>query len=187
MIKSPIIACCAMLGAFVAGTASASVIDGPVSFGGHTYYLLSQNDWTASEAEAVSLGGHLVTIGSAAEDAFVYSTFSVGDDSRALWIGLNDVAVEGTFVWSSGEPVVYTNWAAGEPTDTGGVEDWAHIFPGIDPRVTMWNDAPDLAFNFGVFPMHGVVEVVPTPPGAAVLAMAGVLASRRHSRTRRHD
>src|SRR5690606_14252759 len=31
------------------------------------------------------------------------------------WIGMNDTAEEGTWVWSSGEPVGYTNWAANEP------------------------------------------------------------------------
>ena len=35
-----------------------------------------------------------------------------------VWIGLNDIAEEGNWVWSDGEPVdfdAYTNWIAGDP------------------------------------------------------------------------
>ena len=31
--------------------------------------------------------------------------------------GLTDQAVEGTWVWSSGQAVTYTNWASGQPND----------------------------------------------------------------------
>jgi hypothetical protein len=43
---------------------------------GHSYYLLSFDTWSNSEAEAVTLGGHLVTINDAAEQSFVYNTHS---------------------------------------------------------------------------------------------------------------
>jgi len=34
---------------------------------------------------------------------------------RSFWIGLNDIAKEATFVWSSGEPLTCVHWAIGEP------------------------------------------------------------------------
>ena len=37
-------------------------------------------------------------------------------------IGLSDAASEGTFTWSTGEPLAYTNWHAGEPNNPGGNE-----------------------------------------------------------------
>ena len=52
------------------------------------------------------------------------------------WIGLNDRSVEGTFVWSNGEAVTYTNWTAGEPNNSGN-EDCAHIWSS-----GTWNDIP---------------------------------------------
>lgn len=42
------------------------------------------------------------------------------------WIGLNDIAVEGTFEWSSGDPVVYTNWSSAEPNG-GASSDCVHL------------------------------------------------------------
>ena len=40
------------------------ILLGPVTnpANGHSYYLLTQNTWTASEAEAVALGGFEVTL-----------------------------------------------------------------------------------------------------------------------------
>jgi hypothetical protein len=155
----------------------AGIIAGPLlnPSNGHSYYLLSQNNWSGSEAEAVSLGGHLVTINDAAEDAFVSSSFSgFGDVHRALWIGLNDSAVEGTFVWVSGEPVTYTNWGQYEPNNSGGGEDWAHIFPSTDNRFPHWNDAPNSADAFG-FVFNGVVEVASQVPEPATLIVWSLL------------
>lgn len=139
----------------------AGIMTGPIvnPSNGHTYYLLTQNNWSNSEAEDVSLGGHLVTINDAAENAWVVSTFAnFGGVSPALWVGLNDSAVEGTFVWASGEPVEYTNWGPGEPNNHTGIEDWAHIFPSQDGRFPTWNDAPDSANAF-CFVFNGVMEV----------------------------
>jgi Na+(H+)/acetate symporter ActP len=55
----------------------------------HVYYLLSQNTWTASEAEAIRLGGHLATIDDTVENHWIYTNFSnFGGQPPALWIGL---------------------------------------------------------------------------------------------------
>ena len=45
------------------------------------------------------------------------------------WIGLEDFADEGTFVWtSSREPPGESFWYPGEPTDSGAEEDCVYIW-----------------------------------------------------------
>src|SRR5262245_15873991 len=145
-----------------------SVLAGPIQnpANGHQYYLLKPSTWTAAEAEAVSLGGHLATINDAAENDWVYNTFipltgTITPSFRpALWIGLTDAAVEGSFVWVNGEPVAYTNWAPPEEPSGFPGEDYVHM---IDPlggseRLSRWNDLADVAIS-GPVVLHGVVEV----------------------------
>ncbi|RYY65243.1 MAG: HYR domain-containing protein, partial [Chitinophagaceae bacterium] len=103
------------------------------TFGGHTYFL--SNSVTTPEdahARAIALGGHLVTISNAQENAFVSAM-----NPAFIWIGHTDRAVEGDFRWVTSEPVTYTNWNGGEPNNAGGNEDWAVINWG--PNGT-WND-----------------------------------------------
>ena len=90
-----------VMGFLGGSTATGGILEGPIQnpANTHTYYLLEPDiTWAQAEAEANSLGGHLVTINDAAEQAWVWSTFG----ERDLWIGINDVAVEGSFVWVSG-------------------------------------------------------------------------------------
>jgi len=155
----------------------AAVISGPITnpATGNTYYLLSQNNWTASQAEAVTLGGNLVTINDLAENNWVVSQFSnFGNVARALWIGLNDAKSEGAFVWASGEQVSYRNWGSGEPNNHLGLEDWVHIFPSTDFRFRRWNDAPNQANAFG-FVFNGVVEAKPIPEPSSLLIGLGLI------------
>lgn len=162
---------------------AASQIQGPVSYEGHNYILLSADTWTASEAAAVTLGGHLVTINSAAENDFVFNTFTTnGTLNRNLWIGLNDLAVEGAYVWASGESLTFTNWLSGEPNNLfdfeggnpGRDEDVVQIlshplFP--DLPMAKWNDFADNG-NFRGILSYGVVEVTVTPiPEPEIYAM----------------
>ena len=55
------------------------------------------------------------------EENWIYDTFAAyaGTNLGALWIGLNDAAHPGTFVYSSGlTNVTYTNWATGQPSES---------------------------------------------------------------------
>jgi hypothetical protein len=108
---------------------------------GHYYQLTDPLSWLDAEAQAVLWGGHLVTLNSWEEESWIKETF--GADQH-FWIGFNDIAEEGDWVWSSGMPVVYTNWAAFEPNDFEGedaaVMNWEG--PGCEPPCLgdTWND-----------------------------------------------
>ncbi len=122
---------------------------------GHYYALTSTVEtWTQAENEAVANGGHLVSITSQAEQDFVASTFLTGANFRStFFIGINDAANPGHYVWTTGEPVAYTNFQAGEPNHYKGVEfygaiNWhfGHNIPG--GVLGSWNDTPVDGFNF---------------------------------------
>lgn len=54
------------------------------------------------------------------------------------WIGLTDTALNGTFVWVTGETVGYLDFQNGEPTETAGTEDCVWI----RPEGLYWDDRP---------------------------------------------
>lgn len=116
---------------------------------GQSYELLPVGTWPEAEGEAVSRGGHLVSIGTEQEQVFVRNTFGGG------WIGLNDIAQEGTFVWSDGSPVTYLRWRSGEPNNAGGGEDWGELESGGD-----WNDLGSPSVNPGIAKYDGAKGVV---------------------------
>jgi hypothetical protein len=131
------------------------------SANGHFYVLLSPATWTWSERAATALGGDLTSIANQAEQDWVYHTFSsFYGTNRYLWIGFNDVATEGQFVWSSGEPVTFADWAPGEPNNYGGNEDFAAIYPPSHPSASLWNDWGERVF-LGDLPFNGVLELAP--------------------------
>ncbi|MDB2576322.1 FG-GAP-like repeat-containing protein [Planctomycetota bacterium] len=106
--------------------------------------------WTDSEALAVSLGGHLATIRSQVEQDWIEHELGAYLPPSGLLIGLNDQASEGNFTWGSGDPVTYTNWAAGQPDNAGGVEDFVHLFGSDAPVVQwQWNDMDLAGTNIG--------------------------------------
>jgi hypothetical protein len=129
------------------------------TYNGKEYRLTSAaTSWTAALAEAQRLGGNLVTINDAAEQAWLRSTFST---TERLWIGLTDRTTEGSFAWANGETTTYRNWAPGEPND------YKVKFAGGEDYVLMnwngsgqWNDMPD-SFEG---PFRGIVEIPSTSP-----------------------
>ena len=115
---------------------SISVVQGPVvnPANGHTYYRLSPSSWSCAEIYAAThLGGHLVSINDAAENAFVYNTFANVPGSGPVWLGLTDYITAGAFVYTNGDPVAFTQWGPGQPDDAGGIRQQVCMYSGSGP------------------------------------------------------
>lgn len=154
---------------------------------GHTYHILEESTWTDAQTAAIGLGGNLVTIDDQAENDWVFQTFgNWAGQPRDLWLGLNDIANEGTFEWVSGGPIPYTNWASGQPdnyiwNDPVNGEDHVHMYGfGSQYGPGLWNDMHDAdpgtaGWTFG---LYGVVEVE-GPIYTITNLMAGAAANLR--------
>ncbi|MBM4110082.1 MAG: hypothetical protein FJ254_01830 [Phycisphaerae bacterium] len=104
---------------------------------GKRYVAYAATTWQSAEATAVQLGGHLVSIDDAQENEWVRANIAnFGGVDRRLWIGFNDVQVEGQFEWTDGTPPSFTNWNQGEPNNSGGAEDFTELL-GSNGQ---WND-----------------------------------------------
>ncbi|HEY3237908.1 MAG TPA: C-type lectin domain-containing protein, partial [Polyangiaceae bacterium] len=85
---------------------------GDFTYGLHCYHFFaSYATWQAALASCQSWGGSLVSINSQAENDYLWNNYV--RNVTYTWIGLNDISVEGTFVWANGDPVVYTHWYGG--------------------------------------------------------------------------
>ncbi len=138
------------------------IIAGPFSRGSSQYYLTSLTNWTSAEALAVSMGGHLVTIETSAENQWLGSTVLPHSPVGPwAWIGLTDEADEGTWVWVSGSSASYRSWGGSEPnncTSALGDEDYACFYSAL-----AWADYPQDPANPCYTPLHslmpGLIEV----------------------------
>ncbi len=112
---------------------------------GHAYKRIQCADWEDAQAQAAAEGGYLVTINDEAEQKWLQAVFG----GQPSWIGLNDIAQEGQWIWDNGEPVTYTNWGLQEPDDTSlGEEDYVILGPS-----GKWED-----FGLG----HGGISLIRT-------------------------
>ena len=117
------------------------------------------NSWRNSETAAQNMRylgsqGHLVTMTSAAEEAFVLGSVinHLPRDSR-VYAGLTDRSVEGSFRWVTGEAVSYTHWNPGEPNGGPNTdEDYMAMY--FFASGWLWTDMPDN----GNFPGTYIVE-----------------------------
>ena len=92
--------------------------------------------WAQARAYAQSLGGDLAMIKSADMQNFIYNNV-IKQASNAMWIGINDAAKEGTWVYNDGTPLTYTNWNNGEPNNSGD-EDYGELY--VSGSTGKWND-----------------------------------------------
>ena len=94
----------------------------------HSYKRVHCENWDDAQAKAIAEDAHLVSINDAAEQQWLVSIFG----TAPCWIGLTDVAKEGEWGWTSGEPLTYFNWAFHKLIDADrGDEDY--VFMGLSP------------------------------------------------------
>jgi hypothetical protein len=113
---------------------------------GHCYMRFSTpTTWQAALASCAQLGlrVQLATLTDADEHALLAALAGDAD----TWLGGTDVAVEGTWLWITGEPFGYQHWGVGEPNDGAGGEDCMILRKRgsqTDPRfnVDTWDDRP---------------------------------------------
>ncbi|MEZ4338352.1 MAG: C-type lectin domain-containing protein [Sandaracinaceae bacterium] len=114
-----------------------------VQYMGHAYqFCTTRERWDQAEVSCTRDGYHLVTIDDRAENDFVR------DEARSRrdedwWIGYTDDRMEGTFEWVSGSTSTFTNWALGQPDNSGFNADCTEMINGtLSPGVRgEWNDA----------------------------------------------
>jgi hypothetical protein len=146
------------------------------SWGEYTWYLNPANNhyyaltfltgtWTGAEAEALAMGGHLASITSLAEETWIDNKFST---LTTYWIGGTDAALEGRWVWTTGELWSYANWAWGEPNNAFPEHYLVKNITWYGINTNQWNDEQDGGYTG---PHQGIIEVgtVPLPPGAWLL------------------
>ena len=100
------------------GIEGCEMLDGAVvnDENGHCYRINSNNLSFADARDAcVAAAGHLVTIGSKTEDAFVHALAGASH-----WLGAsdgraNDLAGVGSYSWVNGDDWDYTRWEDGQP------------------------------------------------------------------------
>jgi hypothetical protein len=114
---------------------------------GHYYKIFGPTlTWAQGKAKASASGGYLATISDAAENEWIMGMFRPVSDVG--FIGANDIAAEGVWVWDqtranfwngaangTAVPGFYTNWNTGEPNNANGEHvATVHLGSGV------WND-----------------------------------------------
>jgi len=142
------------------------------SANGHYYELIKdQVTWTDARDAAASstylgLTGRLVTITSAAENAFVVGRVA---SCEWVWIGLSDAAQEGSFAWVDGEPLAFTNWYQGEPNNFDDNEDYTELVAACEERRGFWNDVSNDFDGGRFYVVEYGLETGGAPPGGPLV------------------
>ena len=93
----------------------------------------SQKTFEGAQEMCSQAGGQVASPRSAAENAALQELITA--QNQAAFLSMTDSKKEGTFVYPSGEPLVYSNWASGEPNNAGGAENCVEMYTN-----GKWND-----------------------------------------------
>jgi len=173
------------------GTSQASLVQWNVEDGGngHWYeavYVSEGISWNDAESASISNGGHLATLTSAEENAFVFSLvqadhFWTGDSVEDVvygpWLGGYQ---EDGWKWVTAESFEFQSWFPGEPSNTNGIEGRLHYIYRDWSTVGLWNDWPASGHqNDNIDRINGyVIEYIPEPCSLSILAL-GLLALKK--------
>ena len=102
---------------------------------GEKIFKTAGSEKTFQDAQQVctQAGGQLPSPRSAAENEALTQLATA--QNKAAFLSMTDTRKEGTFIYPTGEPLVYSNWAPQEPNNDGGSENCVEIFPN-----GKWND-----------------------------------------------
>ena len=64
------------------------------------------------------IGRSLASIQNQEENSIIKAL--INGKNKDFWIGINDISSEGTFKWSDGSALHFTDWATGEPNNANG-------------------------------------------------------------------
>lgn len=152
--------------------------------------------WSGAEAAAKAssfqgLQGHLATVTSAAENAFLDRTF-LAYEYRGYWLGgfqlPNQTTPATGWQWVTGEAWDYTNWRSFEPNDWPGMwtEDNQENYLGFSHEGRgVWNDAANNEYymSFGYFVEYEASAAIPDS-GTTFVLLASLLALIGEARRR---
>ena len=110
-----------------------------------SYYRFFDLDlsWSEARAYCIEQGGHLVTVNSPEEQAFLTESYlNINNSNVGPWLGAYSEGAFGgdknDWRWVTGEAWSFTNWEVGEPSNSHGTEWYAHFWKNMQ-----WNDVAD--------------------------------------------
>ena len=109
--------------------------------------------WHASRDAAHAAGARLVTVTDQILNDWLALEFAI---SQHVWIGLTDEVTEGTWIWDSGIPYVFSSWAWNEPNNSLNSEHYAHF----NSASISWNDNDHISALSSIWEM----PYTPTDP-----------------------
>lgn len=135
--------------------------------------------WEDARDSANAAGGYLATITSSEENDFVWNLVKNLNFS-SYWLGGYQTtpgsALETDWNWVTGETWDYSNWAANEPNNDYGVQDYLHYWPANG----LWDDMENGRYMVGY-----IAESNPVPEPATMLLFGAGLIGLVGARLRR--
>ncbi|XP_078330887.1 C-type mannose receptor 2-like [Crassostrea virginica] len=144
---------------------------GWLEFNGHCYFRgHTKVNWPDAKTECSKRCSYLIEIESKEEAEWISATFlenvNCGSDiffDCTAWTGLNDLDIEGTYVWDhSNAPLTFSNWHSHEPSlgtpSQAQTRDFASHFPDRQ-NVAVYSKLDTFAINNSTMPMFDLEGV----------------------------